>query len=165
MLIHSSPPTTPTAEIPVTPFHANTVIPFSPLTVALLDKALGGIQRQQIAQRTQPHDLPRNDWRNHRMTAKFFARVYIGQMHFDYRQADCGDGVPNGITIMGKRARIDNHRISPFTGILDRVDDLTLMIGLEDPDLYPLLLSARFDLTVDLVERVAPVDLRLSNAK
>ena len=64
--------------------------------------------------------------------AERFARMHVGQMHFDERNLHRGQCVAQGDAGMRERAGIDqDDRGAIFAGGVDAVDQLVLGVGLE----------------------------------
>jgi len=67
---------------------------------------------------------------------------------------------------VGVASRIDDQELHSLVGPLgDRVDDLTLVIGLEETRLHPGGLGMLLDQLLEVGERLGAVDLRLALAE
>ena len=78
-------------------------------------------------------------------------------MYFHYWRSDGFNGIPNGVGIMGIGAGINDKTIRPFASAMEGVDDLSLVIGLDDPDLDLELPGFLSDRLVDLIQRESAI--------
>ena len=60
--------------------------------------------------------------------AKFFPLMNIGQMHFNRRQTDCRDGVPDRDAGVGIGGRVDDDPVVSRPSLLDPGDQFTFSL-------------------------------------
>ena len=77
-------------------------------------------------------------------------------MDFDRRQARVGDGVPDGIRIVGVRAGVDDDGIGLAHGFLHEVHNRAFGVGLLDGDFHAQILGVGRDLAVDRLKISLP---------
>ena len=63
--------------------------------------------------------------------AERFAGVDIAQVGLDDRQCTRDDGVSQCDRIMGERPRVEDHPVGPAPGVVECVDQDTLVVGLD----------------------------------
>ena len=51
------------------------------------------------------------------MMAERFAREYVGEMNFNKRDADCGNGVAQGDAGVGESRRVDHNEIDAIAAL------------------------------------------------
>src|SRR5699024_792574 len=73
--------------------------------------------------------------------------------------------IPDRVTVMGKRPRIDHEHVVFFSSLVNPVDQLSLVIGLAKIHFQSQLYSFCQAVLVDLIQRLPAVYLRLSLAQ
>lgn len=63
------------------------------------------------------------DGGDHRRVPEFLPGMDVAQMHLNHRQPDGGDGIPDGIAVVGVGARVENHPVVNPHGGVEAVDD------------------------------------------
>ena len=71
------------------------------------------------------------------MSAAFFPREDVGEMHFNEGNFDGKEGITNGEASMRKGGRVQHRALRPARQILNRLHQLAFMIGLKPGDLEP----------------------------
>ena len=99
------------------------------------------LQRRKIAPFAKAADLSLAHGSNHGGVAKFLSLMNVGQMHLHRRQADRRNGVPDGIAVMGVGSGINHDSVLGAVGLMDPVDQRSLMVGLKNFKLNPQLLG------------------------
>ena len=100
------------------------------------------------------------------MMAKGFARVDVGEMHFDDRQRrNRAHRVVDGDRGVGVGAGIDDDAGGLLAGFLDPVDEIALVVGLAEIDLQPEPRAGLLAVGLDVGQRLAAIDARLALAE
>ena len=127
-----------------------------------------GVEAEAVAVRPEPRDDPERDARDQAPVAEGLAAVDVGEMHLHHRPADGRQRVPQGDAGVGERGGVDQDPMGPVGTLLDPIDERPLVVGLEAGEFHR---GARESgglggqAAVDLLERGAPVDLRLAAAE
>jgi hypothetical protein len=112
----------------------------------------GGLQAQNIAVSSEPHDLPDNHLGEVGLLTITLAASQIGEMHFDGGNGDGSDGITQRYTRVGIRASVDDQRIDPPHGPLNGLDEASLMVGLQDFKLDMVLSRKLLQAMVDFLQ-------------
>ena len=98
-----------------------------------------------------------------RMVSEFFALVRVGEVDLDHRTIECEEGVEDRDGSMCVGRWVDDDRGGFFPGLLDPIDEGTLMVGLAEVDFQSRVLGfvAREGLYIG--ERVRAVNFRLAS--
>jgi hypothetical protein len=97
--------------------------------------------------------------------SKGLACVDVGQVHLNRWQSRPSNGIPQGDTGVRIGPGVDQDAIGPGCCHVDRIYQLTLVIGLQDLQLDASFLRPRKELFIDLGQRGRPIHPRLSLAK
>src|SRR5947209_8533967 len=97
--------------------------------------------------------------------AKLLPRINIAQMDFDDRRFQCGEGVAQRNRVMRKRAGIDDDAVSLLRLLLEKVDDGSLVVGLEALHAGIQFLAPLLQRSNDLRQRDRAIDGRLARSK
>src|SRR3954454_1494891 len=97
--------------------------------------------------------------------AKAFASMNIGKMDLDRRSGAAGDGIAQSDRGVGVGAGIDDDARALRSRLLDPVDQLSFVVGLEERDRNSQGLSLVAHELLDVRQRGAAVNLRLSAAE
>ena len=123
-----------------------------------------GSKAVQITTPTKASDLPNTYGDNDRGMAKALARVDVAQVNFHGWKLDGGDGVADGVGIVGERARVDEDAVGPGTRLMNRVDDHTFVIALHDAE-FVAFTRGFLQAHVDLIKRHAAIDTCFTRPK
>lgn len=99
------------------------------------------------------------------MPALGFARVHVGEMHFDEGQLDRGERVANRETGMRVRAGIDHDAGNASPQCVNCIDQLPLAVVLREFQLRAELFRYAPQRTLNVGERLAAVQSRLASAE
>src|SRR5574341_292249 len=89
------------------------------------------LQRQQIRAPPKPFDRPDAYGGGERPAPEFLARLGVRQMALDDRQADGADRVAQGDRGVGVAAGVEDHPTGPGPGIVQGVDQRSLVVRLK----------------------------------
>ena len=106
-------------------------------------------------------DLSHADGRDERLVAKRLAGVDVREVHLHRGEPHTDDRVPQCDTGVGVGPRVDEDAVGPSPGLVQRVYEHTLVVGLHDAQLHTALARSLAQRRVDLVQRHAAVGLRL----
>ncbi len=70
-----------------------------------------GLKAEEITPPPKAADLPHADRGQDRRVAEFFPGVDVAQVDLHRGQGDTGDGVPDGIRIVGERTGVDQDTV------------------------------------------------------
>ena len=112
----------------------------------------GSPQAQKIALEPESGNLTFRQRCDHGIMSELFPRVNIGHMNLDNRHFENGEGVPQGVAVMGPGTGINNNGIDLLlVGLVDLLTDRSLEIGLEGLDTAPQLLCQFSKVFVDFI--------------
>ncbi len=97
------------------------------------------------------------------MTPRFGPRVDVGQMHFDDRFFDGGDGVAQRIRIVRERPGVEHDDVG--IRCMKRVKERAFVVRLERFDFHRERVAERLQPFVDGVEGGGAVNRRLARAE
>lgn len=98
--------------------------------------------------------------------AEVLAGLHGADVYLDSRDGDGLEGVEDRHARVCVGRRVDDDAVDLAVGLLDLVDDVALVVGLENLDLVKALRGARLLADLDqAVVVVAAVDTRLANAE
>jgi hypothetical protein len=125
----------------------------------------GGLQAKDVAISPKAHDLTDGHAGEVGMLPKSFAASQIGEMHFDGRNLDGGDGISQRHTGVGIGTGIDDQRIDAPHRPLNGIDKASFMVGLQDFELDMVLSSKLLQAMVDVLKGDNPIHLGFSAAE
>src|SRR5262245_3477494 len=96
----------------------------------LLDKFLGGLERQNVGMRSEATDNSLHRRCRPRLVAKLLAGVNVRKMQLDDRLSYGADGVVQRDRRVAIGARIEADRVGLVVGFLDPVDEHALVVAL-----------------------------------
>lgn len=97
--------------------------------------------------------------------AEFFARMHVGNMHFDHRQFSGAQGVAQGNRGVGPGARVDHHCRATAARLVNPVDGNAFVVGLAKFDFKPERGSAALAQGVDVREGFVAIGSRFAGAE
>jgi len=120
---------------------------------------------QQVTLCPKPRNLPLAHRRDHRGVAERLAGMDVAQVDFDGRDADGRDGVAQRVGVVGERAGVDHDAVGPPAGVVDRVHQRALVVGLQDTQRCSALRRDVFQPRVDLRQRDRAIHARFTRAE
>src|SRR5687768_14790629 len=122
-------------------------------------------QRQLVTKHTQAtHHADRRAC-EHRVTSFGLARVDVRDVDLDKRHADAGQRISKRQAGVRVRAGIHEGAVDPPTHGVDALDQLPFPVLLRELELDAQLLRDVAQFSLDIFERLVPVNLRLSRAE
>ena len=97
--------------------------------------------------------------------AEGFAGVDVGEVNFDRGQGNRSECVAQGVAVVGEGAGVDEDATGPLTRLVDGVNQLAFVVGLQETQLDALFLSGFLQALVNVVQGVMTVDIRLTFAE
>src|SRR5512134_881732 len=85
----------------------------------------------------------------------------VREVHLDRRETAEEEGVPDRDAGVGVAGRVDHHSVGRVPGLLERLDDLPLVVGLEELHRGPFAARGKADGLPDGGEGLAPVEAGL----
>lgn len=86
------------------------------------------------------------------MPAELLPLMDIRKVNFHGWQLHCADGVAQGIAVMGEGSGIYDDAVCPLPVLVNEINNLPFMVGLENLHLRAMLLCKIPNECVDLVE-------------
>ena len=99
------------------------------------------------------------------MISELFPRVNIGQVDFNGRQANSCKRIPDRKRIVRIGSGIDHNPVGPMSRILDRINQGSFTVGLENAQLRPVFLGKLSHLRIDIIQSQGSVHFRFPLAE
>src|SRR5439155_10979288 len=122
-------------------------------------------QRQAVALDPEARDRADGDAGDERAVPERFTRLGIRHMHLDRGKTGARDRIAYRDTRVRQAARVEDHTVTAAAGLVQRVDENSLVRALERLDLAAEFVRERAEARVHLVQRHATVELRLPRAE
>ena len=89
------------------------------------------IRDRNIAVRAKAGNLPGADRGDDRCVTEFVPGMDVGEMDLDARFLHSGNCVPDGITVVGIGASVENNAVIVLHGLMDFFNDAAFIVGLK----------------------------------
>ncbi len=100
------------------------------------------------------------------MLTEGFTGVNIGQVNFDNRNSDCGQGIPKGNAGMGQTTGIDDNTMHAIqVRPMNSVNQFTLMVGLKKFKGKAELTAPFHQITINVIQGLSTVNPRFPDSE
>jgi len=86
----------------------------------------------------------------------------VGNVDLRKREANAHESIAESHARVGQSCGVDHEAVYPLRGLLQEIEKGSLGVGLKDFDFHAQLGSQGIHGTVDIIQRVGSVDLRLA---
>ncbi len=122
-------------------------------------------QGQDMGLDAETGDRAVGDGRHDRGVAELLPGGRVGDVHLDQRRGALGEGVAQGVAVVGERRRVQDDRRTGVGRAVHPAHHLGLVVGLPDLDRQTQLASCRLADRHQVLERGGAVDVGFAGAE